>query len=457
MHTGITTAVMNLGGIMVAASTRHVVRVSVRISAAPFYRSIDVSLPTTSTFSDVLPELARLIELPETGRPWEFATAAGAPLDPHVPLHNMRLRDGQVVSLRPLEPVDPPVVRDAAESLAATAAKSAQSGIDVAATFAGASAAGLLTAALAGPLAGTAVAALILLVVGAAARSRAVFPAGAVSSGAVCGAWVAGPSAEAGPIATDLAVGTITGAVIAVALAGGGAVLGLSGPRVTSAIATGAVVLFTGALAVWMPAPTAPAATVVLAGIAGVMLTPSVATRAAGLRIPRVPTAGQEFGIADDYQEDVDERSAAARAVTAGISIAAAVCMVPALVALARTGGGWVFALCMCTSGALLIHAARHHDTAPRLSLGSTAVIALTCGIAAIAASARTGNTHPAFLIVAGIAALAAATAVLWASRVPDLEPTTLVWLERAEAAAIIAVIPLAVKLTGIFDLIRGL
>lgn len=86
---------------MVAASTRHVVRVSVRISAAPFYRSIDVSLPTTSTFSDVLPELARLIELPETGRPWEFATAAGAPLDPHVPLHNMRLRDGQVVSLRP--------------------------------------------------------------------------------------------------------------------------------------------------------------------------------------------------------------------------------------------------------------------------------------------------------------------------------------------------------------------
>ena len=131
--------------------------------------------------------------------------------------------------------------------------------------------------------------------------------------------------------------------------------------------------------------------------------------------------------------------------------------MVPALAVLARTGGGWVFALCMCASGALIVHASRHHDTVPRLSLGGTAVMALACGAAAVAAAARTGDAHPVLLIAAGLAALAAATAALWASRVPDLEPTTLVWLERAEAAAIIAVIPLAVKLTGIFDLIRGL
>ena len=38
-----------------------------------------------------------------------------------------------------------------------------------------------------------------------------------------------------------------------------------------------------------------------------------------------------------------------------------------------------------------------------------------------------------------------------------DLEPTTVVWFERAEIAATIAVIPLAVHLTGLFDMIRGI
>ncbi|WP_296146144.1 type VII secretion integral membrane protein EccD [uncultured Corynebacterium sp.] len=442
---------------MVAASTHHVVRVTVRISAAPIYRSVDVSLPTSSTLSEVLPELARLIELPQTaGRPWEFATAAGAPLDPHVPLHNMRLRDGQVLALRPHEPVDPPVVRDAAESLAAAAAATTRSGIDTAATFAGAAAAGILTASMSAPLAGAAVTALLLLVIAVAARSRAVFPAAACAASAVCGAWVSGIHDGTGtwPPATDLAYGAMTACVIAAALTVGGAVLGLAGPRVTSAALTSAALILAGSLAVWLPSPTAPYAAVVLAGIAAVMLTPSVATRAAGLRIPRVPTAGQEFGIADDYQDDVDARSDAARAITAGISVAAALCVIPALVVLARSGGGWVFALCLCTAGALIVHASRHHGTIPRLSLGSTAMLALTCGVTAVAV---VDGAHPALLIAAGITALTAATAALWAARVPDLEPTTLVWLERAEAAAIIAVIPLAVKLTGIFDLIRGL
>ena len=229
-QTGTEQPIVNPGGIMVAASTHHVVRVTVRISAAPIYRSVDVSLPTSSTLSEVLPELARLIELPQTaGRPWEFATAAGAPLDPHVPLHNMRLRDGQVIALRPHEPVDPPVVRDAAESLAAAAAATTRSGIDTAATFAGAAAAGILTASLSAPLAGAAVTALILLVVAVAARSRAVFPAAAFAASAVCGAWVSGLHDGTGtwPPATDLAFGAMTACVIAAALTVGGAVLGL--------------------------------------------------------------------------------------------------------------------------------------------------------------------------------------------------------------------------------------
>ena len=74
---------------------------------------------------------------------------------------------------------------------------------------------------------------------------------------------------------------------------------------------------------------------------------------------------------------------------------------------------------------------------------------------AAAAAAAKTG--HPACIAVAALAALAAAATVAWAPRVPDVEPTTIVWFERAEIAATIAVIPLAVHLTGLFDMIRGI
>ena len=71
------------------------------------------------------------------------------------------------------------------------------------------------------------------------------------------------------------------------------------------------------------------------------------------------------------------------------------------------------------------------------------------------AAAAKTG--HPACIAVAALAAIAAAATVARAPRVPDVEPTTIVWFERAEIAATIAVIPLAVHLTGLFGLIRGL
>ena len=57
----------------------------------------------------------------------------------------------------------------------------------------------------------------------------------------------------------------------------------------------------------------------------------------------------------------------------------------------------------------------------------------------------------------AAVAAACAAGTPLWLPRLPNLEPTTVVWFERAEAAAIIAVIPLAVQLTGVFAVIRGL
>lgn len=439
---------------------RNIVRVSVRISVHGYRRSVDLSLPTSSTFSEVLPEIARLIDLPETASPWEFTTAAGAPLDPHIPLHHMRLRDGHILVLRPEENVDPPVVRDAAESLAAAAAGNGpRAGIDTAASFAGVAAAGMLVGSYAGPLGGVGAAALLALVVGIVAHSRAVFQLGALLTGSTCGGWVAGAwesgaGAEFWPLNPSAALGLLSGCAVAALVLAGGIALGLAGPRSASALLTAFAAVAVGALGAWLPAPEAPAALAILAGLVGVTVTPAVATRAAGLRIPRVPTAGQEFSIADDYQDDVDDRTARALAVTDGIGVGTATVSIPALALIAARGGGWAFSMCVCVAGALIVHASRHHATTPRLSLAlmSAAAVAAAAGAVLLA-----DDAHPALIIAAAAVTLVAATAVIWASSVPDLEPTTLVWLERVEAAAIIAVIPLAVHLTGAFDLIRGL
>lgn len=431
------------------ASSSQVVRLTIRASAGAYASSIDVSVPTSSTFSDILPEIARLIDLPVIARPWEFTTVAGAPLDPHTALAHMRLRDGIVLTLRPHEPVAPPVVRDAAESLAAASeATSPRAGIDVLASLAGTIGAGLLVGALSAPLLGATASALLLLTVAIVARSRALFPVASVVVATVCGAWVVRGEASA------TALGVITAAAIMCAVLAAGATLGLAGPRAGSALVTVCALLATGSLGAWLPAPHAPAALTVLAGLAAVMATPAVATRAAGLRIPRVPTAGQEFGIADDYQEDVDDRSTLARLVADGMSIGIAACVVPALIALAFTASSWAFFLGVTVAGALIVHASRHHSTLPRLALALTAAVAAGSAVFAIS---LIDDPHPALITLSAIVALVSASAVIWARFVPELEPTTLVWIERAEAAAIIVVIPIAVYMTGIFDLIRGL
>ena len=441
-----------------ATSSSQVVRVSIRANAGAFARSIDVSVPTSSSFSEILPEIARLIDLPQINRPWEFSTAAGAPLDPHTALMHMRLRDGAVLTLRPHEPVAPPVVRDAAESLAADSARSTpRGGIDLLFSLTGAVGAGLLVGAFMNPLAGVGLAALLLLTVAIVARSRVLFPIAATTAGLGCGAWVAGISdgpTTLHPLSPAVALGALSAVAVTCVLLAGGSALRLVSPRSGAGLVTASCLVAAGALGAWLPSTYAPAALMVLAGLAAVMGTPAAATRAAGLRIPRVPTAGQEFSIADDYQEDVDKRTHVARLVADGISIGVAACTVPALILLAFAASAWVCALGITLAGALLVHASRHHSSAPRLSLGLTA--AVSAGSAVLTVS-LIDAPHTALIALTILLTTACASAAIWARRIPELEPTTLVWIERAEAAAIIGVIPVAVYLTGIFDLIRGL
>ena len=126
-------------------------------------------------------------------------------------------------------------------------------------------------------------------------------------------------------------------------------------------------------------------------------------------------------------------------------------CCVPALAWLGWLGGGWVSVFGLCAAGALVLHSFRHYDTTSRIALAVTAYAAVACACLAVDPGA-----HPAWLGFSFFVAALTLSAPLWSSRVPDLEPTSLVWLERAEAAAIIAVFPLGLFLMGAFDLIRG-
>lgn len=425
-------------------------RVTVRISVVAFRRDIDVTLPTSSTLSEVLPELARLVELPEVHRPWQATTAGGVLLDMHTPLYALKLHDGATISLHPQEPAPPPVVRDAADALAGAAESARQvRGLDAAATFAGLAAVLLLARVFAPwPVALGAVA-LLALAVASIGRSRAAFAAVPLLAGLAAGAWVAGGG---GADAASLGLGALAGLTAAAVAVGVGVALGLAGAAQVAFTAAVCVLAGAGAAGVWLPGPLAPPALTVLTGMLGVMATPGAATRAAGLTVPRVPTAGEEFDRSDDYQHDVDTRSAAAATIASSISAAIAACCVPALWWLGRAGGAWTFAFCLGVAAALVVYASRQHWSVPRACLTA---VALSAVIAAAAAAAQTG--HPACIAVAALAALAAAATVAWAPRVPDVEPTTIVWFERAEIAATIAVIPLAVHLTGLFDMIRGL
>ena len=438
---------------MVATSAHHIVRVTVRISVVAFHRDIDVTLPTSSTLSEVLPELARLVELPEVHRPWQATTAGGAVLDMHTPLYALKLHDGATVALRPQEPAPPPVVRDAADALAGAAESARQvRGLDAAATFAGLAALLLLARVFSPwPVALGAVA-LLALAVASIGRSRAAFAAVPLLAGLAAGAWVVGGGDGDVGDPSSLGLGALAGLLAAAVAVGVGVALGLAGAAQVAFTAAVCVLGGAGAAGVWLPGPLAPPALTVLTGVLGVMATPGAATRAAGLTVPRVPTAGEEFDRSDDYQHDVDTRSAAAATIASAISAAIAACCVPALFWLGRAGGAWTFAFCLGVAAALMVYASRQHWSVPRACLTAVALAAV---VAAAAAAAQTG--HPACIAVAALAALAAAATVAWAPRVPDVEPTTIVWFERAEIAATIAVIPLAVHLTGLFDMIRGL
>lgn len=437
-------------------SVDQFLRLTVRFHVGSFQREADLALPAGSVLADLLPEIWRLCGAPKISRPWQATTAAGTVVDPAVPLHQTGLDHGDVLVLTPHHGTPAPVVRDSAESLADAPDGPPADGLAAAGSVAGCL--GLVVVLLAVQpasvaLAGGALAALIILVWRRSARVLA--PAAVLLAGlAAAVAVIAVAPREPGTYGwAGLAAGASGGAVLGLTM-----VLGAVGIRTAAALAAGGAAGVLAAAGLFLPASTdgnftAPAALVVVGGLVLATAAPGMAMRLAGLRVPRLPTAGQDLAVSDDPPGDVDARARRALLLHEGLAVGTAVAMIPALLVVGTAGGGFSLGLCAAVAGATLLHAGRHRHAGPAWAWLSTGLAACV----GVCLAATNGSGHPVQLIIAVAVALGGVTAPLWAHRVPELEPTAVVWWERAESLTVAATLPLGAHLAGLFTLIRGL
>lgn len=489
------------------AAITHTVRVTVRVHAGNFRKEADLSLPVTGSLGEMIEDIGYLVDAPQLSKPWRASTAGGRGLDMAQPLSDTRVKDGAVIILNPQEDTPAPVIRDSAEALVAAGRSAELHGL--AAVWAGI---GLVAVAalLAGVLPASAAVA-IALALGTALviyqpATRPLVPALGFA-GALAGWWAVAPPGGALPPAWQAANQQLDGPALVVhsalswvvpaalsdaawallaALSCGLAmvlvfhVTAVASPKCTAATLTlgGLGLVAAGGVAMPGEAPfVAAGAAVLLTVVCLIAAAPGVVTRAAGLSVPQLPTAGQDLSVSDGYQPDVDARARRAQELYAGVCLGAGLAALPALATLALTGtgitpvyegpfgtqlngSGFAQALCLCVGGALIMHAVRHGQASAAwcLSLLAAASLLTACLMPVVAsAPASDGDPHLAMFIVAGIAAAGALSTPLWAAKVPTAEPTTIVWWERAEALAIATCLPLAAHLIGLFALLRGL
>lgn len=452
-HALTTTAVPGPAG---HAGGSGAVRVTMRATAGHFHKEIDVSLPAVASLDEVLGEVTDLMNAPIISKPWRATTAAGRPLDHAGPIGATGLADGALVLLRPHSPAPPPVIRDAAEALAQSA-DHAPRGLATAWSVLGILALGGALGSVVSWPAGLAGVALLAVALHLWARNAmALAPLSVIAAALAAGLGIG-----------DVALGLIGAALTALALVGLLHAVRLGSALLAGTTGNAAVAALAAGCGLFLPGLDDRLLAGAAAGLAAVLViiatSPGLSTQLAGIRVPHLPTAGEDLAVADGESlgadADADARARRARALYDGtlLGCALAACPALAMLALGTTARGAALAACVVLAGAVLLHAARHMTALSGWSL--MAVAGAACAAAATIAVRDAVAPHPqwALSVIAGILILAATTACLWARFVPRLEPTTLQWLERAEAVCLALYFPLACYLAGIFALIRGI
>lgn len=435
----------------------NLLRLTVRVHVGAFHREVDLAVPGDSSLAEILDEVLGLTNAPRISRPWEAGTLAGQPVDQAVSLRESGLDHGSVLVLSPAGDRHPPVVRDAAEALVETTGTVSVRGVSTLTGIAGAVAFSICL--LGSPLRDQLPAAVLFALATSACLAVLIWcrriqalavPTVLLAAAGGTSSVLDGLRPEPPDLAWALSA-AIGSAAVTLLLLG---VIGVVKTRLTATLGT--LLLLLGVTASCLAATgtaTGAAAGVVVAAILMLLLAPTAAIQLAGLKVPPLPSAGQDLRVADRPDPDIDDRARRATRLHEGILLGISLGLLPALLTVALSGGGFPLGLCATAAGSLLLHAARHRSPVATWALFSAGITALTGMVLA----AILGAGHPAQLLTAGLAAAAMLSAPLWAARIPHLEPTTVVWLERAESLAIAATLPLAAHLMGVFAAIRGL
>ncbi|MFH0411130.1 type VII secretion integral membrane protein EccD [Corynebacterium sp. L4756] len=434
------------------------VRLTVRLHAGDFKKEADLALPVSSSLGELMAELVDFIGAPESTVPWRATTPAGRPVDQLAPLSHTQLADGSLLVISPAEDLPAPVIRDSAESLVFAGHEGSTRGILTMWVTAALLCLAVVVGSVASDIPSGAVAAGacavvmggLILAVWHRGLSLAwlLITAGALAAGAVVAGW---------PIVDEhsLRLGFFASAVGATVMALVCHVLAIAHPRTTGAAATISLLLLVAGL-------TLPGSAGAVIGISVVLVAfaPGISTMMAGLRVPQLPTAGQDLDISDEQAPDIDDRSRRAHFLYEGICFAIALMAAMALGYLALTSTPRLIVtvmLCLTLCAAVLLHGARHRQAHALWSLMALAVIAAVAAPIAVVVASAHGPIHPSLWIAACFPIFAALPSPWWSPLVQRATPTTIQWFERLEAIALVATLPLAAHVAGLFEFIRGL
>lgn len=440
----------------------HIMRLVLRIHVGAYRREADVAIPVGSSIGEVLEELTLLMEAPRISRAWQAMSAAGTPIDLATPLATSGLSQGDVLVLTPHSEHPRVVVRDAAEALSDRDPDAPGHGPRINGgvafgTFLGVL--GLLLFSCAAPIrlvppVALGLAALVVLVIISWRRDlRSLGSLFMLLCAATAGSYVLGDS-DPDLINYAWALCSAAGFGLAAILPLIG--LGVAGARQTTALAMLSVEILLGALtAATSGRLIAGAGLMVAFGLVMISMIPRLAALIAGLKVPTLPSAGQDLAISDTPDPQVTTKARQALDLQAGLHAGNAVATSLGLVVIAAiTGGPFTQALGLCACVAVLFHALRHRGAIATWSLGVLGAVALGSSLWS-ALSPEMG--HILQFVIGALCIGGCLTLVLWAPLLKNIQPTTIVWLERSETLALAACLPLAAHVAGLFSSIRGL
>jgi type VII secretion integral membrane protein EccD len=423
-------------------------------------RRADLVLPADEPVGGLVPDVLALVGDDEpVWRPHALVTSTGVTLDTEHSLADSGIRDGSVLRVVAQEQAPPPpIVVDVTETVSNAldtgtrfgAAWPRWTATGVVVVLSAASAL-LVVNNAAGPqgvLAVAAAAAVALAVgIGSAPLSQPLGTAAGLAGGAAGG--VAALRAPAvydlpPPVGWGAVVGVVALTLLALALSSG---LGRAG--LVGGTAPLALLVAWGVGAVLDLAPDRLAALMAVLSVVLLGLLPRLALVASGLfRLDDMASAGRPVP-----REQVDVALAAARRGLLVATVAVAACAVFAAALLLTRPTLWTVGLAAAVATVLATRSATYPHAFEVTVLLTAAVVVLLLGADAGAAAT------PGFPVLALLAMLATAglTAAALAVRVPEHIRVRLRWgVDRVEALAVVAVVPLALGVFDVFDRLLG-